>query len=331
VLFFSSLVSINTEVASRDFLSKNRVVEKTEITLLKYKITHSNPKTNEIVFENTYWQYYNLNTNSMFGSVEAFFSPPTKDDKIDKLKRKMQELKEKGDPFHEVLASQIKRMELEQEKQITDLSDEQHKIMDHRTDFMKNSKQKHSFFALKADTLLEYRIGMESNERLAYSVPNFDWKITQNTQKFGDYTALEATTNYMGRTITAWFTTNIALIAGPYLFTKLPGTIVKLQIDDLMNYELLSIEKEEKMPKETKIFKQKTVSITLNDAVAKQLNYLNKYIQHLELQRKSFSSAMEGVEHTPEVQLILEKMKLNVNPEEYILEKTLVDGIRIDQ
>jgi len=55
------------------------------------------------------------------------------------------------------------------------------------------------------------------------------WKILPQKEKIGNYTAQKATTNYLGRQWTAWFSTDLPFQDGPYKFYGLPGLIVKLE------------------------------------------------------------------------------------------------------
>jgi GLPGLI family protein len=75
-----------------------------------------------------------------------------------------------------------------------------------------------------------------------------NWKISSETTKIGDYKVQKATTDFAGRTWTAWFTTDLPYQDGPYKFGGLPGLIVKVEDDkgdysfDLMkNYKIAEI------------------------------------------------------------------------------------------
>ncbi|KQT17473.1 hypothetical protein ASG31_08675 [Chryseobacterium sp. Leaf404] len=56
-----------------------------------------------------------------------------------------------------------------------------------------------------------------------------EWKISDEKQKIGEYTAQKATTSFGGREWTAWFTQDIPFQDGPYKFYGLPGLIVKIE------------------------------------------------------------------------------------------------------
>lgn len=54
------------------------------------------------------------------------------------------------------------------------------------------------------------------------------WEQTQETKEIMDYTVHKATTSYAGRDYEAWFTLDIPILDGPYVFSGLPGLIVEL-------------------------------------------------------------------------------------------------------
>ncbi|WP_160139059.1 GLPGLI family protein [Chryseobacterium sp. c4a] len=60
----------------------------------------------------------------------------------------------------------------------------------------------------------------------------FNWNILGDKQKIGEYNAQKATTEFGGRTWTAWFSTDIPFQDGPYKFYGLPGLIVKIEDAD---------------------------------------------------------------------------------------------------
>jgi GLPGLI family protein len=62
--------------------------------------------------------------------------------------------------------------------------------------------------------------------------PKFNWKISNEKEKIGDYNTQKATTRYGGREWTAWFSTDIPFQDGPYKFDGLPGLIVKIEDSD---------------------------------------------------------------------------------------------------
>ncbi|QBO58644.1 GLPGLI family protein [Chryseobacterium salivictor] len=57
---------------------------------------------------------------------------------------------------------------------------------------------------------------------------NLIWKITNEKRKIGQYDCQKAETNYGGRKWFAWFTNEIPIQDGPYVFRGLPGLIVDI-------------------------------------------------------------------------------------------------------
>lgn len=85
-------------------------------------------------------------------------------------------------------------------------------------------------------TMKQTYIDKISNKTFGYEDElKFDWKITTEKQKIGEYNTQKATTEYGGRKWTAWFSSDIPLQDGPYRFYGLPGLIVKIE-DDAKNY-----------------------------------------------------------------------------------------------
>jgi GLPGLI family protein len=62
--------------------------------------------------------------------------------------------------------------------------------------------------------------------------PQFNWKISNEKQKIGEYNTQKATTDFGGRKWNAWFSNDITLQDGPYKFHGLPGLIVKIEDAD---------------------------------------------------------------------------------------------------
>ncbi|MFC3160047.1 GLPGLI family protein [Chryseobacterium arachidis] len=71
---------------------------------------------------------------------------------------------------------------------------------------------------------------------IAYTdTPKFEWKISNDKAKIGEYNTQKATTEFGGRKWIAWFTTDLPFQDGPYKFSGLPGLIVKIE-DEGKNY-----------------------------------------------------------------------------------------------
>ena len=64
---------------------------------------------------------------------------------------------------------------------------------------------------------------------LKEDIPQMKWKIYKDdSKKIGNYNCLKATTTFRGRDYTAWFTTEIPVLFGPWKFNGLPGLILEV-------------------------------------------------------------------------------------------------------
>lgn len=77
-------------------------------------------------------------------------------------------------------------------------------------------------------TMLREILQININEKL-------DWIILPEKGKFGTFEVQKATLNYGGRNWIAWFSNEITIQDGPYIFHGLPGLIVKIS-DDQNNF-----------------------------------------------------------------------------------------------
>lgn len=58
-------------------------------------------------------------------------------------------------------------------------------------------------------------------------VPSLKWKILKEEKKMSNFICRKATTNFRGRTYTAWFTMEIPVSGGPWKLQGLPGMIIE--------------------------------------------------------------------------------------------------------
>lgn len=87
-----------------------------------------------------------------------------------------------------------------------------------------------------------------------------DWNISSESKDYSGYSVQKATTSFAGRDYEAWFTMEIPLPDGPYVFSGLPGLIVELyDTQKHYHFSLLSIEKLEE-PKVWELGKVEEVS-----------------------------------------------------------------------
>lgn len=79
---------------------------------------------------------------------------------------------------------------------------------------------------LKKNVLQDYAKDYYQYEELQ---PEFNWKLEEGTKDILGYNCKKATTQYRGRKYTAWYTTDIPINNGPYVFQGLPGLIMELE------------------------------------------------------------------------------------------------------
>ena len=94
----------------------------------------------------------------------------------------------------------------------------------------KFSARIHKFYpSMKVEYVDKVANGM-TPVNIAYTEDlKFNWKISEEKQKIGEYNTQKATTEYGGRTWTAWFSSDLPFQDGPYKFSGLPGLIVKIE------------------------------------------------------------------------------------------------------
>lgn len=112
------------------------------------------------------------------------------------------------------------------------------------------------------DTVYQFRGIQEPDTKVVFEKPKFDWKILTESKKIGEYNCIKATLNYYNRDYEVWFTPDIPLPIGPYYFGGLPGLIVKLKdSNNMYHFNLISVNKIDKMPKEDIRIKPKRISL----------------------------------------------------------------------
>ncbi|MEL7122487.1 MAG: GLPGLI family protein [Bacteroidota bacterium] len=68
------------------------------------------------------------------------------------------------------------------------------------------------------------------------------WNLENETKKISGLNCLKATTTYGGRDYIAWYTTEIPITDGPYVFNGLPGLIIKVvDSQKWYKFELISM------------------------------------------------------------------------------------------
>lgn len=91
------------------------------------------------------------------------------------------------------------------------------------------------------------KIDQKQYSFLESSIP-LVWEIEEDTKEFMSYATQKASTHFAGRNYIAWFTLEIPISDGPYLFSGLPGLIVELyDTEDHYHFTLKTISKMEEI------------------------------------------------------------------------------------
>lgn len=76
--------------------------------------------------------------------------------------------------------------------------------------------------------IMQYDLSMAGAYRYEEPLPNQKWEITGETAEKAGFRATKAVTTFRGRKWEAWFSEEIPLPYGPYVFGGLPGLIVEM-------------------------------------------------------------------------------------------------------
>jgi GLPGLI family protein len=97
-------------------------------------------------------------------------------------------------------------------------------------DMQYNNKQLYVYKNFEENKILKYVFVPLINNGV-YTIPiieEFNWKISEERKVIQTYNCQKATTEYGGRVWEAWFTNEIPIQDGPYVFHGLPGLIVEI-------------------------------------------------------------------------------------------------------
>jgi GLPGLI family protein len=109
---------------------------------------------------------------------------------------------------------------------------------------MNNGNPMHSLgfenqFYIKKDLLHNKISKILTNGEFNFLLPieeNLKWNISSEKKKIGIYKTQKATVTYGNREWTAWFTNEIPISEGPYIFNGLPGLIISI-VDNSGDYQ----------------------------------------------------------------------------------------------
>lgn len=82
---------------------------------------------------------------------------------------------------------------------------------------------------LVADKKLTYQKRYKTKYEYEELQPEFKWQLHNESKKIIDYSCKKATVKYRGREFVAWYTTEVPINNGPYVFEGLPGLILELE------------------------------------------------------------------------------------------------------
>lgn len=80
-----------------------------------------------------------------------------------------------------------------------------------------------------ADKKVTYQKRYKTKYEYEELQPELKWQLHNDSKKILDYSCKKATVKYRGREFIAWYTTEVPINNGPYVFEGLPGLILELE------------------------------------------------------------------------------------------------------
>jgi len=142
-----------------------------------------------------------------------------------------------------------------------------------------------------------------------------EWEVGEEIQSFSGYTVQPATTSFAGRNYVAWFTMEVPILDGPYLFSGLPGLIVELyDTEKHYHFKMLSIEKLKetktwKLPKYAKVTREDFIELKKKEVEAETVELLHDVSSG----RTKIGKAGGGIMSESEVRRSIKKKKESKN------------------
>jgi len=98
----------------------------------------------------------------------------------------------------------------------------------------------------KSNALVMEVIGLDGTFYYTENKPDFNWKVDfSQTKEVAGYVCHAAKGAYAGRDYQAWFTTDLPISDGPWLFSGLPGLILEVSsLDEEFLYTCMSIQED---------------------------------------------------------------------------------------
>lgn len=98
------------------------------------------------------------------------------------------------------------------------------------------------FYDFKKNELTNQIMFMTRNFLVTDKIQKKAWKLSNKISKVLDYTCMSAELKIKDKTITAWYTPEIPISAGPDEYSGLPGLVLAVQIDEEYAYVATSVE-----------------------------------------------------------------------------------------
>lgn len=198
---------------------------------------------------------------------------------------------------------------------------------DSRTNFMREYEEAKELFMTTNDSVYDIRVGMDENEVLGFPRSLLQWDLHDEIREINGYQCQMATINYFGRKFTAWFTSEIPINAGPYLFSGLPGAIVELNDDyGVYTYSLLEVVRSE--PPADIAFPDTKKILNHKEALSKQWIAVQRYLNDItgseQRIQRMLSRQLPGI---PSSSTQSNSQSPVFNAHEHFLEWTILDDV----
>lgn len=94
------------------------------------------------------------------------------------------------------------------------------------------------------DSLVRQNIVSSKICQYEESSPNLNWQLINETKEILGYQCEKAIVSYRGRNYTAWYSQQLPLNNGPYVFRDLPGLILEIEDEDqYIHFKAVAIDK----------------------------------------------------------------------------------------
>lgn len=172
-----------------------------------------------------------------------------------------------------------------------------------------NLDKEYTRYFIKEDSVYDYRSGLDIDEVLAFKRHYSNIKYTGESRTIDGYICQKVTFKYFNRNFVAWFTEDIPLSMGPYIFEGFPGLILELyDTENRFNFRLQSIEKiNAEFPGEDLRRKKKHIAVEdYKEVFYKHFTLLNEQVKEFASEGGLYSSStklnaedfiLEGVEN----------------------------------